>query len=73
MVNIIINDHCFFPPLASLLTFIFDTSQTIVKFYHQTLWPQPYELNLELDNSHDQPDKKQVLLSDKDALHSKYK
>jgi len=52
----------------------------IVKFYRQTLWPQPftshvmrYELNPELDNSHDQPDKKQVLLSAKGALHSKYK
>jgi len=49
----------------------------IVKFYRQTLWRQPfishvirYELNLELDNSRDKPDKKQVLLSVKGALHS---
>jgi len=52
----------------------------IVKFYCQTLWPQPftslvmrYELNLELDNSRVKPDKKQVLLSVKGALHSKHK
>jgi len=52
----------------------------IVKFCRQTLWPQPftshvirYELNLELDNSCDKPDKKQVLLSVKGALHLEYK
>ena len=52
----------------------------IVKFYRQTLWPQPftsyvmrYELNLEFDNSRDKPEKKQVLLSVKSALHSKHK
>jgi len=52
----------------------------IVKFDCQSLWPQPltshvirYELNLELDNSCDKPDKKQVLLSVKGALHSKPK
>jgi len=52
----------------------------IVKFCRQTLWPQPftshvirYELNLELDNSCDKLDKKQVLLSVKGALHSEYK
>jgi len=33
--------HCFLPPLAGLFTFILDTSQMIVKFYLQTLWPQP--------------------------------
>jgi len=51
----------------------------IVKFYRQTLWPQPFssrmmqhELNLELDNSRDKPDKKQVLLSFKVALYSKH-
>jgi len=32
-----------------------------------------HELNLELDNSRDKSDKKQVLLSVKGALHSKYK
>jgi len=65
MVLTRINDHCFFPPLAGLFTFILDTSQMIVKFYCQTLWPQSftshvmrYELNLELDNSRDKPDKK---------------
>jgi len=49
-----------------LFTFILDTSQMIVKFYRQILWPQPFtsrmmqhELNLELDNSRDKPDKKQ--------------
>jgi len=81
IVNIIINDHCFLPPLASLfITFIIDTSQKIVIFYRQTLWPQSftslvmrYELNLELDKSRDKPDKKQVILSVKGALHSKYK
>jgi len=43
---------------------MFDTSQMIVKFCHQTLWPQSftshvmrYELNLELDNSRDNPEK----------------
>jgi len=48
----------------------------IVKFYRQTLWPQSFtihELNLELDKSRDMPDKKQVLQSFKDALHSKHK
>jgi len=52
----------------------------IEKFYRQTLWPQPftshvmrYELKLELYKSHDQPDIKQVLLSAKGALLSKYK
>jgi len=61
---IIIKDHCFFPPLAGLFTFILDTSQMIVKFYRQTLWSQPFtshvmrhELNLELDNSRDKLDK----------------
>ena len=69
--------HCFFPALAGLFTFIFDRSQMIVRFYRQTqsftshvIW---YELNLELDNSRDKPDKKQVLLSVKGALHSKHK
>jgi len=70
--------HCFLLPRAGLLTFILETSQTIVTFYGQTLWPQPchvmrHELNLELDNSRDKSDKKQVLLSVKGALHSKYK
>ena len=76
---IIINDHCFFPPLAGLFTFILDTSQMIVKFYRQTLWPQPFtshvmqhERNLELDNSCDKPNKKQVLLFFKGALYSKH-
>jgi len=32
-----------------------------------------YELNLEFDNSRDKPEKKQVLLSVKSALHSKHK
>jgi len=80
LVNIIINEHCFFPLLAGLFTFIPDTSQMIVKFYRLCLRPQPftshvmrYELNLELDNSRDKPDKKQVLLSFKGALHSKHK
>jgi len=52
----------------------------IVKFYRQTFWPQPftrhvmrYELNLELDNSRDKPDKKQVLLSVKSALYLLHK
>jgi len=79
-MNIIINEHYFFPLLAGLFTFIFDTSQMIVKFDCQTLWPQSftshvmrYELNQELDNSRDKPDKKQVLLSVKGALHSKHK
>ena len=52
----------------------------IVKIYCQTLWPQPftshviiYELNLELANSRDKSDKKQVLLSVKCELHSEYK
>jgi len=31
----------FFPPLAGLFAFIFNTSQMIVKFYRQTSWPQP--------------------------------
>jgi len=31
--------HCFFPALAGLFTFIFDTSQMIVRFYRQSLWP----------------------------------
>jgi len=60
-------DHCFFPPLAGLFTLILDTSHMIVKFYRQTLWPQTFtsrmmqhELNMELDNSRDKPDKKQV-------------
>jgi len=54
---------------------MFDTSQMIVKFYRQTLWPQSFtshvmrhELNLELDNSCAKPDKKQVLLSFKGAF-----
>jgi len=79
-LNIIINDHCFFPPLVGLFTFTLDTSQMIMKFYCQTMWPQPftsrvmrYELNLELDNSRVKPDRKQVLLSVKGALHSKHK
>jgi len=64
------------PPISAI------PSQMIVKFYCQTLWPQPftshvmrydYELNLELDNSFDKPDKKQVFLSVKGALHSKHK
>jgi len=52
----------------------------IVKFYRQSLWPQPFtshvmqhELNLEVDNSRDKPDKNQVLLSFKGALYSKHK
>jgi len=53
----------------------------IVKFYRQTLWPHPFtsrvmqhELNLELDNSRDKPDKKQILLPFKiGALYSKHK
>jgi len=76
---IIINDHYFFPLLAGLFTFILDTSQIIVKFYRQTSWPQPFtsrvmqhELNLELDNSRDKPDKNQILLSFKGALYSKH-
>ena len=80
MLIIIINDHCSFMRLAGLFTFIPDTSQMIVKFYHQTLWPQPFtshvmqhELNLEVDTSHDKPDKNQVLLSFKGALYSKHK
>jgi len=59
---------------------LIDTSQIIVKFYRETWWPQPFisrvmqhELNLELDNSGDKPDKKQVLLSFKGALYSKHK
>jgi len=79
MLIIIINDHYFFPLLAGLFTFILDTSQMIVKFYRQTLWPQPFtsrvmqhEQNLELDNSRDKPDKKQILLSFKGALYSKH-
>jgi len=28
--------HCFFPALAGLFAFIFDTSQMIVRFYRQT-------------------------------------
>jgi len=69
----------FFPPLAGF-TFILDTSQMIVKFYRQTLWPQPfishmkrYELNLDLDNNRDKPDKKQVSLSFKGAFYLKQK
>ena len=51
----------------------------IVKFYRQTLWPQTFtrhvmqhELNMELDNSRDKPDKKQILLSFKGALYSEH-
>jgi len=51
----------------------------IIKFYRQTLWSQPFtshvmqhELNLELDNSRDKPDKKQILLSFKGAPYSKH-
>jgi len=53
----------------------------IMKFYEnfQTLWPQPFTshvmqhgLNLELDNSRDKPDEKQILLSFKGALYSKH-
>jgi len=51
----------------------------IVKFYRQALWPQPFtshvmqhELNLELDNSRDKPDKKQILLCFKGALYSQH-
>jgi len=72
--------HCFFPPLAGLFTFVFDTSQMIVKFCRRTWWPQSFtshmmrcELNLEFDNSPDKSDKKQVLLSVKGGLNSKYK
>jgi len=43
------------PPFAGLFTFILDTSQMIVKFYHQTVIR--YELNLELYNSCDKRDK----------------
>jgi len=52
----------------------------IVKFYRQTLWPQPFisrvmqhEPDIELDNNRDKPDKKQVSLSFKGAFYSKHK
>jgi len=51
----------------------------IVKSYRQALWSQPFtsrvmqhELNLELDNSRDKQDKKQILLSFRGALYSKH-
>jgi len=73
---ITINDHYFFPTLAGLFTFILDKSQMIVKFYRQTLRPQPFtsrvmqhELNLELNNSRDKLDKTEVLLSFKGTLY----
>jgi len=62
IINMI--DHCFFPPLAGLFTLILETFTSRM---------MQHELNMELDNSRDKPDKKQVWLSFRGELYSKHK